>query len=83
LIVRVPLVSGITDTAENIKEIAQLLKKLNINKINIAPYHTLGVEKYKEIGLGYSLSDVDDYPMDKVKEIQKFFIGEDLQCEIA
>jgi len=32
LIVRVPLVSGITDTAENIKEIAQLLKKLNIIK---------------------------------------------------
>jgi pyruvate formate lyase activating enzyme len=83
LIVRLPLVSGITDSSENINEIVQLLKKLKINKINIAPYHTLGVEKYKEVGLGYSLNHINDYPMDKVEEIQKFFIGEGLQCEIA
>lgn len=55
LVVRIPVIPGFNDDIENITLTSQFVKK-NIKepKIELLPYHMLGIDKYKNLGL-------DDY----------------------
>ena len=51
LIVRTPLVAGLTDSEENIRATAAFLKPLrNLRAYELLPYHAFGVEKAKRLG---------------------------------
>lgn len=51
IIVRTPIVPGINDTAENVKETVGFLSSLkNVVKYELLPYHPLGVSKSKALG---------------------------------
>lgn len=48
----------------------------NIERIELIPYHTMGVKKWEEIGVDYSLKEVkppDENKMEKAREILKRF----------
>lgn len=52
IILRCPLVPGVNDTEEHLKEIAELAKKYpGLMSIEIMPYHNFGVSKGSGIGL--------------------------------
>lgn len=58
------IVPGINDTKENMEGLNRFLTKIkNVKKVELLPYHSLGVNKYKELGLEYNLKHLD--PMDK------------------
>ena len=42
----------------------------NIEKVELLPYHTMGVNKYEELGLNYELKDVKDMDNDRCVELQ-------------
>ena len=68
---RVVIVSGINDTKEYVSELINFIKPLkNVEKIEFLPYHTLGVHKYEDLKLNYSLKDVPDMNKDKCKELE-------------
>jgi pyruvate formate lyase activating enzyme len=50
IILRVPIVSGLTDTPENIAAIAGIARAHGLFRIDLQPYHPLGNPKYAEIG---------------------------------
>ncbi len=70
-ITRVPLITGITDTAENIKAIAELLKSNNVSYVEVLPYNNFAGAKYKGLLREYSLN------IDKTKStnVEKIFSG--------
>ncbi len=48
IIIRLPLVPGVNDDAENISRTAEFLRSLSgVSEISLLPYHRLGKEKYK------------------------------------
>jgi pyruvate formate lyase activating enzyme len=52
LTIRVPLVKGLTDTAENIAGISEFCAGLeNLNGVELLPYHNFGRAKYKSLEL--------------------------------
>ncbi len=62
------VVPGITDQKEDLMALGRFLGQLtNLKALDVLPYHTLGVHKYKEMGLDYTLQGV--MPPDQ-KEIQ-------------
>jgi len=64
--IRQVIVPGINDNEEYILKLAKFLKNIkNIEKIELLPYHTMGVGKYKELGLDYPLKSVES--MDKIR----------------
>lgn len=51
VIIRVPLICGVNDKEENIKEICTfLVQHTRISSIEILPCHDLGISKYKALG---------------------------------
>lgn len=48
---RVPLIPGITDTLDNLRGICELLKERGLLNVALLPYHSLGVNKRKGLGL--------------------------------
>ncbi|KYH34579.1 pyruvate formate-lyase 1-activating enzyme [Clostridium tepidiprofundi DSM 19306] len=68
--IRHVVVPGITDSEEHILALASIIKDKipNLDKVELLPYHTLGVNKYEQLGISYKLSELN--PMDKKKTIQ-------------
>lgn len=48
---RIPLIPGVTDTNKNIEAMGAFLNKLQVNKIELIPYHPVWREKNKKLGV--------------------------------
>ena len=56
--IRQVLVPGITDKKEDLLELKDFLKTINVEKSEFLPYHDLGKYKWEKLGLPYELEDV-------------------------
>ena len=57
--IRQVLVPGYTDDETDLKRTAEFLKTLKtVQKVEVLPYHTLGVGKYEKLGIAYPLDGV-------------------------
>ena len=64
--IRHVLVPGITDDKESLEELARFVKSLNnVEKFELLPYHTMGVYKWKELGLKYPLEGIKDCTLEQ------------------
>lgn len=62
--IRHVVVPGITDGEEHIKAFNEYIKDIpNVEKVELLPYHLLGVNKYESLGIKYPLEGVE--AMDK------------------
>jgi pyruvate formate lyase activating enzyme len=57
--IRHVLVPGFTDAPEHLKQLASFVATLtNVQRVDILPYHTFGIAKWKALGLPYTLEGV-------------------------
>ncbi len=57
--IRQVLVPGLTDSEEDLKQTRAFIDGLKtVEKVEVLPYHTMGVVKYEKLGLEYPLKDV-------------------------
>ncbi len=73
IIIRFPLIPGITDGMENMEEIAGRMKKLGLNRIDILPYHSIARDKYRRMGIAYKLDQLKEPAKIEISEVQDFF----------
>lgn len=73
VVVRIPLIPGINDDEENIKQSRQFLHSIGINKVDLLPYHEIGVEKYKKLGMDYRLKGLKPPEQEHVGAIAEQF----------
>ncbi len=58
--IRHVLVPGITDNDADLQKLATFIKALaNVEKVEVLPYHKLGVYKWEALGYDYPLKDVE------------------------
>lgn len=55
--VRFPLIPGVNDGAEEIAELMQLLARLGLRHLDLLPYHRIGIDKYRRLGMPARLGD--------------------------
>ena len=66
--IRHVVVPGLTDSEEHFRALEEYLKTLKyVKRIELLPYHTLGVEKYKAMGIKYRLEGVRPMKPEEVK----------------
>jgi pyruvate formate lyase activating enzyme len=78
IIIRFPLIPGITDGFENLEEISGLMKKLGLSRIDILPYHAIAKEKYRRIKKEYLLEDLKEPDEDRINEVKEYFDNQGL-----
>lgn len=72
VIVRHVCVPGITDGEKELKELGHLIGKWrNLKGLDILAYHTIGVSKYKSLGIPYPLEGIADMKPEKAKEARE------------
>lgn len=71
--IRHVVVPGITDTKEHMLELKKFITKFkNLQKVELLPYHTLGVNKYEKLGIPYRLKGVEAMNKDNCTQLEKW-----------
>lgn len=64
--IRHVVIPSVTDHSDDLVELGQFIKKLGtVSKLELLPYHTMGKYKWEQLGLEYTLNDVQ--PPNKVQ----------------
>ncbi len=81
--VRHVVVPGYTDTLEHMDKIANIINEEipNVDKIELLPYHLLGVNKYESLGIDYRLDGVDQMDKETCSQLQDYLISKVQQSE--
>jgi pyruvate formate lyase activating enzyme len=67
--IRHVLVPGVTDEQEDLEQLGDFIGTLkNVQKVEILPYHKLGVYKWEALGMEYPLKDVEPPSEEKVDQ---------------
>ncbi|MCI1987323.1 MAG: pyruvate formate-lyase-activating protein [Lactobacillus sp.] len=70
--IRHVLVPERTDYDNYLTELGDYIKTLhNIQKVEVLPYHTLGVKKYNELGIAYPLDGIEPPTPDRIHNAEK------------
>ena len=70
--IRHVLVPGITDKDEYLTNLSTFIRGLkNVEKVEVLPYHTMGVVKYERLGLSYPLEGVQPPTAERVREAKQ------------
>lgn len=67
--VLVPTINNDFETLTKWKEFANGLK--SVEKIEILPYHRLGIEKYEKLGIDYKIKDILEPTKDEIKKAEE------------
>lgn len=75
--IRHVLVPGINDQEIYLMNLSKFIQQLhNVKRVEILPYHTLGVYKWKELGIPYELEGVESPDQASIEKARKI-----LQCD--
>ena len=70
--IRHVLVPGITDNDEYLHRTADFIKTLsNVRRVDVLPYHSLGVYKWDELGIPYTLRDTQPPSKERVENAER------------
>ena len=71
--IRQVIVPGINDNKEHIEKLKQFASTIkNVEKIELLPYKTIGVHKYKTLNLKYRLDGVEELSQEKLDELNYY-----------
>lgn len=72
--IRIPVIPGINDNAEDAKKLSEMLKGYgNITDINLLPYHNLQQDKYRRLGIEYTLPELKNMEKSELSELSAIY----------
>ncbi|MFC1929752.1 radical SAM protein [Chloroflexota bacterium] len=81
IVVRTPIVPGLTDSKENIEAIASFLAKIkNLKAYELLPYHRFGESKYRQLGKQFSLDACQPPAKEHLEKLEKAVQKRSLNC---
>jgi pyruvate formate lyase activating enzyme len=84
VIVRIPLIPDITDTRENLTQIAGYLTEfLVVPEVHLLPYNPMGEEKYKKLNKPQKLANLKAQTDKKLNELHSLVSSYGLQVKIG
>jgi pyruvate formate lyase activating enzyme len=80
--IRIPLIPNINDQDEDILAFCAVLSSMKqVQKIQLIPYHQLGVGKYASLGLTYQLMGTAPVPSENMAHVVDLFLEQGIRVE--
>ncbi|MBR5515683.1 MAG: pyruvate formate lyase-activating protein [Clostridia bacterium] len=74
--IRHVVIPGYTDKEEDLYKLGKFIGTLsNVKALDVLPYHTLGVSKYRELGMKYRLEGVEPMSKDGALQAKKIILA--------
>lgn len=84
--VRMPLVKGLNDSEDTIRRTLEFLQPFKSYKnflgIDLLPYHKLGINKYKQLDMLYTITEDLSFKEEELDKIEEYILGYDLLVEV-
>ena len=71
--IRFPVIPGVNDGAENIRQTIEFLQTIRFRQVNLLPYHELGKSKAAQLGRAYRMEGVIPPSAERVEELRAQF----------
>ena len=74
--IRQVVIPGLTDSEEYISDLKKFVDTLeNVEKVELLPYHLLGVNKYETMGLNYRLKGTKEMNREECNRLKEKYFG--------
>jgi pyruvate formate lyase activating enzyme len=85
IIIRIPVIPGITDTKSNIEGIIDLLSDLpnKVQEVHLLPYHKIATNKYLRLAKPNPLNDLNNMKKEDVFHIKELFETKGFKVKIG
>jgi len=86
VMVRIPVIPGRNDDPAHLsklKDFLSVLKNDNLKKINLLPYHRIGVAKYKKFGIPYRMNNTEQPSPERMRELKELFSETNIKVKIG
>jgi glycyl-radical enzyme activating protein len=83
IIIRVPIIVGYNDTAENAQATADFLAEAGVHEINLLPFHRLGAAKYEQLGLAYDCAELTAPPLATLESWAQLYRKQGIACYVG
>jgi pyruvate formate lyase activating enzyme len=84
IIIRIPLIPNITDTAENLEQIAVYLNKFpDIRRIDLLPYNPMGEQKYKKLKKNQKVANLKHQTKKELEHMKTIFQSRKFEVTIG
>lgn len=81
IVIRVPVIPGFNHNDIVMKDIFYFVAETGIKTVHLLPYHTLGLNKYKQLGILYSMECTESLKKEDLKPYKD--IGEKLGLRVS
>lgn len=73
MVIRIPVVPGCNDSEDNIGATAEFAAELGekLLKVDLLPYHKLGLDNYRRLGLKYQLDGIESPSAEKMEKLRE------------
>lgn len=79
--IRFVVVPGLTDSPENVDNVADIVArwKDNVERVEVLPFHNMGVDKWRELGFTYNLEGTQPPAAEDVERVREVFRSRGLE----
>lgn len=67
---RVPIIPNYNDSDYQVRKLAEFARELDIERLYLLPYHTLGSVKYEQLGKIYPMKEFDAYSVEEISRVK-------------
>jgi pyruvate formate lyase activating enzyme len=72
--IRYVIIPGLTDEVESLNKLTEWIEPMeNVARLELLPYHSMGMYKWEKLGLSYSLTDVPSPAPEQMELLRKRF----------
>lgn len=80
--IRIPVVWNVNITLDEMEKIAKFLEEKNMERVELLPYHKMGISKYKVYNMEYSLYDVEPPTKEQMECLYEILEGHKIPVNI-
>jgi pyruvate formate lyase activating enzyme len=81
--VRIPIIPAVNDDEQNLDASISFLEKVGLRRVNLLPYHQIGLEKYARLQAPYRLEQVAPPTPDRMQQVAAKFASKGFEVRIG